>query len=188
MQSPVAALQCWLAEKPDDVLVESWQQGKARFWTVEQIYARAIALARRLIHSGVNQDSVIGLHLQLEPDLVTAFYACWLAGCTPTVFNLAWDQQTRNGIISRLQIGLVLCTALPPADLPSNVETLVIDQEQSAVEGFQQRPEPFYALINQSSGTTGLPKVSLLSRSCVKLTKSRVSLSEWRCMQNSARN
>lgn len=158
--SPIEAFLGWHQEAPGDTLIEYLDaEGQIATLTVDRVYQKACALAASLVEHG-KQDDVVGINLQLEPDLVVCFYACWLAGRTPTVFNLAWSNEVRNGIIKRLGINVVLYTVLRLESLPESIHSMSIEGQFSLTHAtFDRQPEPYFGLINQSSGTTGLPKV-----------------------------
>jgi hypothetical protein len=78
---------------------------------------------------------------------------------TPTVMNVAWTPKIYENVISRLEIKTVLHTRLTPPSLP-NLHALHTPSlgSTSALPTLPLSLEPYYALINQSSGTTGPPK------------------------------
>jgi len=167
MSSPLDELLLWHDKQPDATILRfiDEETSTEHCLNLDQILLRARALACAITQHG-KQDDIIGLHLELEPNLYIAFYACWLAGRTPTVLNLTWSPEIRQKVLNRLDIKTILHTRLHP-DLEleeTNLTIINIDQAIASnianAPSFEVRQEPFYALINQSSGTTGVPKVS----------------------------
>jgi acyl-CoA synthetase (AMP-forming)/AMP-acid ligase II len=79
-QSPLAAFLQWYRDEPDAIAVECLA-GPHRRVTVREVYARAARLANSLLKvEGSKQDDVVGIQIELEPELYIAFFACWMAG------------------------------------------------------------------------------------------------------------
>jgi thioester reductase-like protein len=73
--------------------------------------------------------------------------------------NVAWTPKIYEAVVARLGIRTVLYTRLTPPTLPGlhALHTPSLDMA-TALPALPLAPEPHYALINQSSGTTGPPK------------------------------
>jgi phenylacetate-coenzyme A ligase PaaK-like adenylate-forming protein len=73
--------------------------------------------------------------------------------------NVAWTPKIYEAVVARLGIRTVLYTRLTPPTLPGlhALHTPSVDMA-TALPALPLAPEPHYALINQSSGTTGPPK------------------------------
>lgn len=91
--------------------------------------------------------------------------------------NVTWNSETYAAVVSRLDIRTIVHTRLAPPQLP-NVHAMDLTSLESLDDippSFA--PEPFFALINQSSGTTGPPKsvpvrTAMYSHFCPRVTPS----------------
>jgi hypothetical protein len=92
--------------------------------------------------------------------------------------NVTWNAETYTAVVSRLDIRTIVHTRLVPPQLP-NIYALDATSigTLDGIPTSSFAPEPFYALINQSSGTTGPPKsvpvrTAMYSHFCPRVTPS----------------
>ncbi|TPX49035.1 hypothetical protein SeMB42_g02130 [Synchytrium endobioticum] len=108
------------------------------------------------------ESSVIALHVTAEADFVLAVYAAWLAGRSVCVLNKDWAAETRQALVQRLGINLILYSLLgKPQELPG-VQALDMKLLSDELHDDAITAVPLYAWITHTSGTTGLPKSTMI--------------------------
>ncbi|TPX30635.1 hypothetical protein SmJEL517_g05842 [Synchytrium microbalum] len=110
-----------------------------------------------------NAMKVYGLHVTAEIDFVLGVYAIWLVGGTACVFNKDWTAETRAALAERLNIHVMLYSQLGhPVDM-SGVRSIDISQVSNEMYSESIKDIPLYAWITHTSGTTGVPKSTLIT-------------------------
>ncbi|TPX36708.1 hypothetical protein SmJEL517_g01200 [Synchytrium microbalum] len=105
---------------------------------------------------------VYGMHVTAEIDFVLGVYAIWLIGGTACVFNKDWSSSTRKALAERLDIHVMVYSALgTPVDMPG---VLSVDISQVSQQTYNESVDmiPLYAWITHTSGTTGIPKSTVI--------------------------
>ncbi|BFZ58567.1 hypothetical protein PYCC9005_005631 [Savitreella phatthalungensis] len=168
-QDPLERLLAWHRESPDAAALEIGKQ----IYSIEHVLQRVSAISTLINESwpeasraegredrqsrGLDAD-VVGLWMDLEQDLYTGFFACWAAGCTPTVLNLAWPSDVLEAVVKRLGISIVLHNARTPPDVDGLRAVSTSSVKDARIDILQGLQLPKIALVNQSSGSTGTPK------------------------------
>lgn len=175
-QDPLERYIAWQADKPDAVVLRSLSaDDKETELTTTGFLQRVSGIAAHLqeILPAEKRDggldrrrergldaTVIGLYMDLEPDLLTAYFATWCHTCTPTVLNLKWSHDVLDKVLTRLDCRVVLYNRKKPPHLPEGVQGVDLSKVADS-DSFQHLGDckmPTVALINQSSGSTGVPK------------------------------
>ena len=147
------------AERPDAVaIVHNGRETKSGV-----LGARASQIAHRLRAAGVGPESVVGVCLERDPDLVAAILGVLKAGGAYLPLDPAYPAD-RLGFMLRDAGARVLLTSSALADrVPAEgVETIVIDDgsiDALPAEGIDSGAEPRnLAYVIYTSGSTGRPK------------------------------
>ena len=136
METPLEVLRRISKEEPNLILIKVADQTISYGDAWQRIRQFANLIVKQLHHQShsdhhdnqsipsLNRGKlcVVGLHVTAEVDFILGVYAIWMIGATPCVFNKDWSIETRQTLVERLGIKVMLFSQLgKPVDDMSGV-------------------------------------------------------------------
>ncbi len=171
---------------PDDTYLTYAETGET--WTFAEVDRRARRLAHALSHVGVAPGDRVGLYLTNGPDFVSSIFACSKLGAVETPINWQYREREVRHAVDSADIDTVIVE--PDGDLlevlavvADDLETVVATGDHADLGGLDVETRLLPALLETvgvdpldsparsgdsvaimyTSGTTGLPKPTVLS-------------------------
>ena len=144
--------------------------------TYEELDAHATVLARRLIHNGIQAESLVPLCFEKSMWAVVAMIAVLKAGAAfvPVPCSPRGRIET---ILAQIDPSVILTSSLQAAKFEGRSQSVIIVGPESGLDGGDRRAEVVdvvvcsgnLAYVLFTSGSTGVPKVSPLSIRCISV-------------------
>ncbi|EPY52227.1 AMP-binding dehydrogenase [Schizosaccharomyces cryophilus OY26] len=157
--TPVARLLRNANETPDHRFIYVYNEyGVVAEYTYKELLRRVNAVAK--FCNDLCLGKTVGIHMGHELDFLSTIFALWATGRTCVIFNHIWSQGVVHALVQRLDISDLLYHEYAPAfQVDSlNVISFACLQTDLNVPCIRAGLEPEVALINHSSGSTGVPK------------------------------
>ncbi|WBW74769.1 phosphopantetheine binding [Schizosaccharomyces osmophilus] len=158
--TPVSVLLEKANSKPDETFLDFYNEnGIQKSYSHLEILQRTNTIAR-FYQQNVPSGATVGVFMRQEMDLVCSILALWATGHTGVIFNEDWDSDIAAIISERLQVSFLVFSDLTEKYHLRGVKSLHLTTLQTDPNApcIQTGYEPEIALINHSSGSTGIPK------------------------------
>jgi natural product biosynthesis luciferase-like monooxygenase protein len=128
-----------------------------------ELNERANRLARRLVQSGVGNESLVGIYLKRSEQLVIAVLATLKAGAAYVPLDPGYPADRVAFMLSDSRARLVISDSSLASSVPAGVDALVVDSDaELAAQGASNLGTPLEpshrAYVIYTSGSTGKPK------------------------------
>ena len=157
----------WVEQAPDNIaLVFNDQQ-----LTYAQLNRRANQLARLLIQSGAQKETLVGIYMHPSLDMVVALLASLKAGAAYLALDPSYPESRLQYMLTDSKSTLVVCSSDLAQELEVFTQITLIDPEKSELERFSsanllldevQISSQNLAYAIYTSGSTGQPKGVIL--------------------------
>lgn len=157
--TPIARLLKNAKETPDHRFISVYnERGIVAKYTYTELLRRVNTIAKFCDDLGLGKT--VGIHMGHELDFLCSIFALWATGRTCVIFNQIWSQQVVRVLVKRLNISDLLYHEYKPkfeVDTlnATSLASLPLDIDAPCIRAGL---EPEVALINHSSGSTGVPK------------------------------
>jgi long-chain acyl-CoA synthetase len=174
--TPMGALMHQAQTRPNDTAFVFHEQ----VWTYQQLAEQAERLAHALMARGVGPGDRVALHMMNRPEMIVAYYACFLLGAIAAPLRTAFKFAELAPLLQRLkpalyigEIGLYDNVAAADASILAPNKRFVVDGtfedhgvqpwellfDAAAAESLLVPPASYEpAVLINTSGTTGQPK------------------------------
>ncbi|EPY51354.1 male sterility protein [Schizosaccharomyces cryophilus OY26] len=158
--TPVSRFLEKATNEPDEPFVDFYtENGIQKTYSHLDVLHRVNTIAR-FYQKNLPSGATVGVFMRQEVDLVCSILALWATGHTGVIFNEDWDEDVAAVISDRLHISFLVFSDLTEKYHLPGVKTLHLTtlETDPTAPRIQVGHEPEIALINHSSGSTGIPK------------------------------
>ncbi|WBW70831.1 AMP-binding dehydrogenase [Schizosaccharomyces osmophilus] len=157
--TPVARLLRNANETPDHRFIYVYNEYRIVVeYTFKELLCRVNTIAKFCNDLGLGKT--VGIHMGHELDFLSTIFALWATGRTCVIFNHVWSQKVVDALVQRLDISDLLYHEYAPAFQVNSLNVISFACLQTDLNApcIGAGLEPEVALINHSSGSTGVPK------------------------------
>ncbi|EPX73708.1 uncharacterized protein SOCG_02926 [Schizosaccharomyces octosporus yFS286] len=158
--TPVSVFLEKAINKPNKTFLDIYNEnGIQKSYSHLDLLHRTNTIAR-FFQENVPSGVTVGIFMRQELDFVCSILALWATGHTCVIFNEDWDADVATVISERLHItSLVFSDLSEKYHLPGvkSLHLSAVPTDPNAPQ-IQTGYEPEIAMINHSSGSTGIPK------------------------------